>query len=115
MEGEQATDGGIATSMHAKEIETVRLLLKTRARSINKFKLIFGKVDQDNNGCLSKKEFKHLIQLTVRGNKEFSDSLNVYFDALWVDLCQTCQHQHNGVEVDEATATKWLFNKEGEE
>jgi hypothetical protein len=117
VEGEQATDGGItATStMHAQEIETVRLLLKTKARSINKFKLIFGKVDQDNNGSLSKKEFKHLVQLTVKGNKEFSDSLNVYFDALWVDLCQTCQNQHNGVEVDEATATKWLFDKEGEE
>ena len=99
----------LGETKYTKEIEAVRLLLKTKARSIKKFQMIFGKVDQDHNGSLSKKEFKQLMQLTVRGNKEFSDSLNVYFDALWVDLCETCQTQHNGVEVDEATATKWLF------
>jgi hypothetical protein len=114
-ENEETTKDRSGETKYTKEIEAVRLLLKTKARSINKFKLIFDKVDQDNNGSLSKKEFKHLMQLTVRGNKEFSDSLNVYFDALWVDLCQTCQNQHTGVEVDEATATKWLFDKEGEE
>ena len=108
-ENEETTKDRSGETKYTKEIEAVRLLLKTKARSIKKFQMIFGKVDQDNNGSLSKKEFKHLMQLTVRGNKEFSDSLNVYFDALWVDLCETCQTQHNGVEVDEATATKWLF------
>jgi hypothetical protein len=103
------------TSDFASEIATVRSLLKTKSRSRNKFQMIFNKVDQDNNGALSMKEFKVLVQLTVRGNKEFSDTLNVYFKALWTDLCQKCVNQNGGgeVEVDVNTATNWVFGSGG--
>ena len=103
------------TSKYASEIATVRSLLKTHSRSRNKFQMIFNKVDQDDNGALSMKEFKVLIQLTVRGNKEFSGNLNVYFKALWTDLCQKCVNKKGGgeVEVDVNTATNWVFGSDG--
>ena len=111
--GEKKTD----ESHCAKEIETVRLLLKKKSRSINMFSKIFKnkRIDQDKNGALSRKEFKSLIQTTVKGNKELSDTLDVYFEALWVDLCQHCEHNVVGdvkeVEVDLETAQKWLFRE----
>ncbi len=62
------------------------------------------------------KEFKVLVQLTVRGSKEFNDNLNVYFKALWTDLCQKCVNKNDGgevVEVDVNTATDWVFGSDG--
>ena len=103
------------SSDFASEIATIRSLLKTKSRSPNKFQTIFNKVDQDGNGALSMKEFKVLVQLTVKGNKEFSDNLNVYFKALWTDLCQKCVNKNGGgeVEVDVNTATNWVFGSGG--
>ena len=61
---------------------------------------------------LSKKVFKRLIQLTVKGNKKLGSSLNVYFEALWVDVCRTCTKKGGGgeVEVDLDAAASWLFH-----
>ena len=103
------------SSDFASEIATIRSLLKTKSRSPNKFQTIFNKVDQDGNGALSMKEFKVFIQLTVKGNKEFSDNLNVYFKALWTDLCQKCVNKYGGgaVKVDVNTATNWVFGSGG--
>ena len=96
---------------HTADIETVRLLLKTKVRSINAFSVIFKKMDKDGNGSLSKKEFKRLIKKTVKGNKELSDDLNVYFEALWVEVCRKCTENGGGgeVQVDLDTAASWLF------
>jgi CRP-like cAMP-binding protein len=118
--GEQTTkafiggSGSVAATMasdHTSDIETVRLLLKTKVRSINKFSVIFKKIDKEGNGTLSKIAFRHLIQLTVKGNKKLGSSLNVYFEALWVDVCRTCTKKGGGgeVEVDLDTVTNWLF------
>jgi hypothetical protein len=96
---------------HTADIETVRLLLKTKVRSINKFSVIFKKMDKDGKGTLSRKEFKRLIQLTVKSNKELVDGLDVYFEALWVEVCRKCTKKGGGseVEVDLNAAVSWLF------
>ena len=72
-------------------------------------------MDKDGNGTgsLSKKEFKRLVQLAVKGDKRLADDLNVYFEALWVEMCQKCTEKGGGgeVEVDLDTAASWLFRK----
>ena len=96
----------------AATIETVRLLLKTKVRSTNKFSVIFKKMDKDGNGTLSRKAFKRLIKKAVKGNKELDDGLNEYFEALWVDVCRKCTEKQGGGgedEVDLDTAASWLF------
>ena len=96
---------------HTADIETVRLLLKTKVRSINNFSVIFKKMDKEGKGTLSKKVFKHLIQLTVKGDKKLGSSLNGYFEALWVNVCRKCTKKGGGgeVEVDLNAAASWLF------
>ena len=106
--------GSVVSTMapdHTSDIETVRLLLKTKVRSINNFSVIFKKMDKEGKGVLSKKVFKRLIQLTVKGNKKLGSSLNGYFEALWVDVCRKCTKKGGGgeVEVDLDTVTNWLF------
>ena len=93
------------------DIETVRLLLKKKVRSINKFSVIFKKLDKDGKGTLSKKQFQRLIQLAVKGNKELTVGLNEYFEALWGDVFRKCNKKGGGgeVEVDLETVTNWLF------
>lgn len=70
-------------------------------------------MDKDGNGTgsLSKKEFKRLVQLAVKGDKRLGDGLNVYFEALWVEVCRKCAEKGGGgeVEVDLDTAASWLF------
>ena len=106
-------DSVVATmaSDYTSDIETVRSLLQTKVQSINRFSVIFKKMDKEDKGALSKKEFGHLIQLTVKGNKKLGSSLNVYFEALWVDMCRNCTKKGGGgeVEVDLDTVTNWLF------
>ena len=87
------------------------LLLKKKVRSINKFSVIFKKMDKDGNGALSKQEFARLILMTVKGNKELVDGLNVYFEALWLEVCRKCTKKSGGgeVEVDLNAAVSWLF------
>jgi hypothetical protein len=98
---------------HTADIETVRLLLKTKVRSINKFSVIFKKMDKDGKGTLSRKEFKRLVQLAVKGDKRLGGGLNVYFEALWVEVCQKCTEKGGGGEdeVDLDTAASWLFGE----
>ena len=96
--------GSVVSTMaleHTSDI--VRLLLKTKVRSIDKFSVIFRKMDKDGNGALSRKQFKQLIHLAVKGNKELVERLNLYLEALWVDVCD------DAVEVELNTAAKWLF------
>ena len=83
-------------------------------RSINKFSVIFKRLDNDGKGTLSRKQFKQLIQLAVKGNNELADGLDVYFEALWVDVCRTCTKKGGGgeVEVDLDAAASWLFHTE---
>ena len=81
-------NGSVVVPDHASAIETVRLLLKKKVRSLNKFSVIFKKMDKDGNGALSKQEFARLILMTVKGNKELVDGLNVYFEALWLEVCR---------------------------
>ena len=57
---------------------------------------------------MSRKEFKRLIQLTVKSNKELVDGLDVYFEALWVEVC-TKKGGGGEVEVDLETVASWLF------
>ena len=68
-------------------------------------------MDKDGKGTLSRKEFKRLIQATIKGNKELADGLNVYFEALWVEVCRKCTKKSGGgeVEVDLNAAASWLF------
>jgi CRP-like cAMP-binding protein len=115
--GEQTTkafiggSGSVVATMasdHTSDIETVRLLLKTKVRSINKFSVIFKRLDNDGKGTLSRKQFKRLIQLAVKGNKELADGLDVYFEALWVEVC-TRKGGGGEVEVDLETVASWLF------
>ena len=96
---------------HAPTIETVRLLLKKKVRSVTKFSAIFKKMDKDGNGALSRKQFQRLIQVTVKGDKELVGGLNEYFEALWVDVCRQCTKKGGGgeVEVDLETVVSWLF------
>ena len=103
--------GSVVVPDHASAIETVRLLLKKKVRSLNKFSVIFKKMDKDGNGALSKQEFARLILMTVKGNKELVDGLNVYFEALWVEVCRKCTKKGGGgeVEVDLNAAASWLF------
>ena len=107
----------LSTTMdYATEINKVKLLLKTRSRSIHRFSKAFKKMDKDDNGTLSMEEFKRMIQLTVKGNEEFSKSLDMYFDALWVDVCQNSKGSSGSgddgkeVEIDLDTAANWVFN-----
>jgi CRP-like cAMP-binding protein len=100
--------GSVAVPDHASAIETVRLLLKKKVRSLNKFSVIFKKMDKDGKGTLSRKEFKRLIQLTVKSNKELVDGLDVYFEALWVEVC-TKKGGGGEVEVGLETVASWLF------
>ena len=94
---------------HTSDIETVRVLLKTKVRSINKFSVIFRKLDKNGNGALSRKQFKQMIHLAVKGNNELVERLNLYFEAVWVDVCRNSTHKDGGVELDLDTAAKWLF------
>ena len=42
-------------------------------------------MDKDGKDTLSRKEFKRLVQLAVKGDKRLGGGLNVYFEALWVE------------------------------
>jgi hypothetical protein len=107
---------------HKSDIETVRLLLKTKVRSLHKFSVIFRKMDKDDNGTLSRKQFKQLIHMAVKGDKELVDRLNLYFEVLWVGVCRgNGTHKDGGggggggdveleLELDLDTAAKWLFH-----
>ena len=66
-------------------------------------------MDKDGKGTLSKKVFKHLMQLTVKGNKKLGSSLNVYFEALWVEVCTKKGGGGEVEKVDLDTLTSWLF------
>ena len=110
---EESVGRSVVALDHTSTIETVRLLLKKKVRSINKFSAIFKKLDKDGKGTLSKKQFQRLIQLAVKGNKELTDGLGEYFEALWEDVFRKCTKKGGGgeVEVDLETAASWLFQK----
>ena len=89
----------------------VRLLLKKKVRSTNKFSVIFKKWTKTARVLLSRQQFKRLVQVTIKGNKELDNGLNAYFEALWVDVCRKCTKKggEGEVEVDLDTAASWLF------
>ena len=41
-----------------------------------------------------------LVQLAVKGDKRLGDGLNVYFEALWVELYRKCAEKGGGGEVE---------------
>jgi hypothetical protein len=79
-----------------------------------KFENIFNRIGKDHSGSLSKNQFRKLITLAVKGNSEIVDHLSSYFDALWLDVCQTSHVDDPSLRVEKKqvnleTATNWLF------
>jgi hypothetical protein len=90
-------------TMAQKDIDALRQSIHDKIGTVQKLKLIFGKLDQDKTLTLSKPEFKRLIGSVVR-----PPPTKTMFKAIWRDVCQLRKSGDGEKEIDFETFKAWL-------
>ena len=93
----------VETTMTQKDMDALRQSIHDKIGTVQKFQMIFGKLDQDKTSTLSPPEFKRLIGSIVR-----PAPTKTVFKAIWRDVCQLRKSGDGVNEIDFETFKAWL-------